>query len=410
VTVHIFQIGCRDIGRLGFEKFLEFEGYFPVDVVFEGVHCKDFEAEKRAEKFAKSLGKNIEVFEGIDDLYSAAEEIDGRVLIYDAGPPQLHSRNIAESLSLGFHHLTERPPSTTREEHISERKLAANSSVSYKVDFIERENPVVKKLKEILEEEKIDSLEVFRESSFGVQKALNPVEFSHVKGGAVLDKMSNEIFVLDLLEDFEFKEAEIDHLMPKNIDGEQVLETDGSYSRDINERTAVGKCMGKFSSGDTEVKLYASWLGTSRDARKWSEKVENKFGDSLVRERTAAIQGKSFHDDECRFIAIEGSRKLIGDMLNQKIYDLDAGEQIETPEYPRDQLYRVLENSVLDAAGERSEEVDEEEVDKFMNALFDVQESERESDVFEAVDDASEKIKSMIVTSEISDEPVGVAR
>ena len=410
MTVHVFQIGCRDIGRLGFEKLLEFEDYFSVDVVFEGVHCKDFEAEERAEKFAETLGKDIEVFDGIDDLYSKAEEVDGEVLIYDAGPPQLHSRNIAESLSMGFHHLTEKPPSVTRDEHIAEKKLAANSNVNYKVDFIERENPVVKKMKEVLEGEEIDSIEVFRESAFGVQKVLNPVDFSHVKGGAVLDKMSNEVFVLDFVDELEFESAKIDYLMPKNLDGEKLLDTDGSYSRKVGENTAVGKCMGRFS-GDADVKLYASWFGPSREARDWSEKVEEEFGEPLVRERTSALEGKSFHDDECRFFAVEGSRNIVGDLLNQKVYDLDSGEEIETPVYPRDQLYRVLERSVLDASGLEVEEIDEEEIDEFMNALFDVREAEKKADPFEAVDEASEKIKSMILSDkDLNAELTGVAR
>ncbi len=410
MTVHVFQIGCRDIGRLGFEKLLEFEDYFPVDVKFEGVHCKDFEAEERAKNFAETLGKNIEIFDGIKDLYSKAEEVDGEVLIYDAGPPQLHSRNIAESLSMGFHHLTEKPPSVTRKEHIAEKKLAANSNVNYKVDFIERENPVVRKMKEILEEEEIESIEAFRESAFGVQKVLNPVDFSHVKGGAVLDKMSNEVFVLDFVDELDFQEARIDYLMPKNLDGEKLLDTDGSYSREVGENTSVGKCMGRFS-GDADVKLYASWFGPSKEAQDWSEKIEKEFGEPLVRERTSALDGKSFHDDECRFFVIRGSSNLVGDLLNQKVYDLDSGEEIETPVYPRDQLYRVLERSVLEASGFEVEEIDEEEIDEFMNAVFDVQEAEKKSDVFRAVDEASEKIKSMIISGEnTKNELTGVAR
>ena len=399
MTVHVFQIGCQDIGRLGFEKFLEFEDYFPVEVVFEGVHCKDFEAEERAEKFAETLGKDIEFFEGVDELYKTAEKVDGEVLIYDAGPPQLHSHNIAESLRHGFHHLTEKPPSTTRDEHLTERKLAANSSVNYKVDFIERENPVVQKMNDIIQEEKVGEVKVFRESSFGIQKVLQPVEFAHVKGGAVLDKMSNDIYVLDMLsDDFGFEKADIDYLMPKNLGGEKVLKADGSGSRDIDERTAIGKCTGYFSSGSVDIELNASWLGLSKEARVWNQKIEKKFEEEIFRSEHREIDGKGFQDEECRFLVIEGSRRILGDLMNQRIYDLENEKALKALEFPRDQLYRVFEKSLLDAAGVEDYDIDEDEVDEFMNGLFDIQEeSKKELDsVFDAVDDASKRIRSLM--------------
>jgi predicted dehydrogenase len=413
VTVHVFQIGCQDIGRLGFEKFLEFEKYFPADVKFEGIHCRDFEAEERAQKFAEALNRDVEFFEGIDDLYSAAEEAEGEVLIYDAGPPQLHRRNITESLRHGFHHLTEKPPSVSRDEHIAERKLAANSSVNYKVDFIERENPVVKKVRDLVSGDSIEKVEVFRESSFGVQKVLQPVDFAHVKGGAVLDKMSNDIYVLDMLdEEFEFEDADIDFFMPKNLGGEKVLRTDGGGAREIDGRTAIGKCTGKFFSGDAEVELNGSWLGLSDRSHIWNQKIEEKFGKSILREEHQEIDGKGFQDEECRFFTIEGERKLLADLMHQRIYDLGDGEEIDVPDHPRDQLYRVFERAVLDAAGIEENRVDEEEVDRFMNALFDIQESS-DGELFDAVDEASEHIRSLMTSDKkISDEAdmQGVAR
>ncbi|MFB6100612.1 MAG: hypothetical protein ABEK16_05050 [Candidatus Nanohalobium sp.] len=416
MTVHVFQIGCQDIGRLGFEKFLEFEDYFPVDVVFEGVHCKDFEAEERAEKFAETLEKDIEFYDGIDELYQAAQEVEGEVLIYDAGPPQLHSRNIAESLSHDFHHLTEKPPSVTRDEHISERKLASRSKVNYKVDFIERENPVVQKMEELVKDEKVERIEVFRESSFGIQKVLQPVDFAHVKGGAVLDKMSNDIYVLDILGDeFEFEETDIDFLMPENLGGEKVLRTDGSGSREIDENIAIGKCKGVFSSGDTRVELNASWLGLSDEARVQNQEVREKFDAEVLKSEHREIDGKGFQDEECRFLVVEGERRVLGDLMNQRIYDLENKEELEVPEFPRDQLYRVLEKAVLDAAGIENYEVDEEEVDSFMNGLFDIQDrcSEEFDSVFDAVDEASERIRSLMSSDKkISEQPdvKGVAR
>jgi hypothetical protein len=321
VTIQIFQIGCQDIGRLGFEKFLNLERYFPVDLQMEGICCRDFEAEDRAKKFAESTGSNVSFFESVDDLYSAAQETEGEVLIYDAGPPHLHSRNITESLRHGFHHLTEKPPSVTRDDHIGERKLAANSSVNYKVDFIERENPVVKKLEELTSEKDIEKIEVFRESSFGVQKVLKPVELSHVKGGCVLDKMSNDIYILDLLDsgELKFESSEIDYVMPKTLGGEKVLRTDGSGTRKVDENTAIGRCRGLLSSNGTDVELNASWLGLSDRARIHGQEVEQEFGEGIFREKHVEIEGKGFQDEECRFIVVDGEEKILGDLMHQRI-------------------------------------------------------------------------------------------
>jgi predicted dehydrogenase len=383
---------------LGFEKFLEFEDFFPVDVVFEGVFCKDPGAAERAERFADSLDKDVEFFDGWRELYSAAEEVEGDVLVYDAGPVQLHSRNIMESLERGFHHLAERPPSVTREKHLSERKLASNTSVTFKVDFIERESPVVKKAERVLEEEDIEKIEVFRESSFGVQKVLDRVDFAHIRGGCVLDKLSNDIYILDFLGNgLEFENAEITLLMPEKLGSGKVLRTDGSASVEIGDDTAIGKCKGVFSSGDAEVEMYASWLGVGEKAREWSQEIDDAFGEEILEMRHAEVSGKGFRSQEARFFTVKGSRNLLGDLINRRLYDLDSGEKLDLPEFPRDQLYRVLERAVLDAAGIDVKAVEEEEIDVFMNSLFDLQEAEKDFELDDAVENATRRIRSLML-------------
>jgi predicted dehydrogenase len=383
---------------LGFEKFLEFEDFFPVDVVFEGVFCKDPGAAERAERFADSLDKDVEFFDGWRELYSAAEEVEGDVLVYDAGPVQLHSRNIMESLERGFHHLAERPPSVSREKHLSERKLASNTSVTFKVDFIERESPVVKKAERVLEEEDIEKIEVFRESSFGVQKVLDRVDFAHIRGGCVLDKLSNDIYILDFLgNQLEFEDAEIDLLMPEKLRSDKVLQTDGSASEEIGYDTAIGKCKGVFSSGDAEVEMYSSWLGVGEKAREWSQEIDDAFGEEILEMRHAEVSGKGFRSQEARFFTVKGSRNLLGDLINRRLYDLDSGEKLDLPEFPRDQLYRVLERAVLDAAGIDVKAVEEEEIDVFMNSLFDLQEAEKDFELDDAVENATKRIRSLML-------------
>ncbi|MFB6147857.1 MAG: Gfo/Idh/MocA family oxidoreductase, partial [Candidatus Nanohaloarchaea archaeon] len=173
----IYQIGLGSFGRYGFEKLVEMHNYLEeVHVELVGVADKDFERLEAAEKFAERNDIELETFTTDRELYDAAKEEEGDVMIYDAGPSEAHSSHIHRSLENGFFHLAEKPPSLDREGHMKEKQLAKDSDVFYKVDFIERESPVVRAAIDILEGEDIDSIKVFRESSAGVQKALQPAE------------------------------------------------------------------------------------------------------------------------------------------------------------------------------------------------------------------------------------------
>lgn len=411
MTVNVFQIGCRGIGRKGFEKLLGMDGFAQTDVRFQGVYCYDFDAEDAAGKFAEAAGKEITFFDSVEELYSVAEEKEN-VLIYDAGPPQKHSDNIIRSLKNGFHHLTERPPSVTREEHVEERKMASKADVSYKVDMIERESPVVKKAKEIIEDKKLGSIKVFRESTFGVQKLKDTVRFSDVRSGCILDKMSHELFATDLLDtdNFNFVEADKRYFMPKKVGGEKLMRVDGSSSRELDEKTATGMCKAVFKSGDTDVELFASWLGLSEEATKWDKKVEDKFGLNIAKSEFRDLDG-GFRDEECRFFVVGGSRKLLGDLMNDRLLDLEEGKEIEVEDYQRSQLYRVLEKAILDAARDEEHMTDEEKVHNFMHALFDARDAEVDGDVYEEIEKASRKIKSLTVSdTEVEETFGGVAK
>lgn len=403
MTVHVFQIGCGDLGRYGFEKLVDKERYFPEDVVFEAVCEKDFELRENAEKFAESSGVELGFYDSVDQLYEAAKDIDDTVLIYDAGPIQRHSDHIQRSLRNDFYHLAEKPPSLNREEHIAERKLAAKHNVHYKVDFIERENPVVKKAIEIVDRDDIKSIKVFRESSTGIQRILKPIEQAHKNEGCVLDKMIHDIYIMDFLSDDNLELDDVDDIsfMPKDIGSEKLLRIDGGTSRKISGENSLGKVSAQFSAGSIDVTLNASWLGISQDAKKFNKRMRDATGQELMETGYSEVGDKGFRDEEVRFFVIEESdRTLVGDMLHSSLYDLEQGREIEVDVYPRDQLYRVVERAVVDAVKGDVEEVSEDEIDSFMTALFDVQESagEIDAELYDVLDEASDRIRSMIVS------------
>ncbi len=402
----IYQIGVGSFGRYGFEKLVEMHRNLDeVDVELKGVCEKDFDALEAAEKFARAHGIEIEKFQKIDDLYSAAEGEEGEVMIYDAGSTDTHAEHIFRSMRNDFFHLAEKPPSLTREQHLEEKRLAEEKDVFWKVDFIERESPVVKKTTELLENESIDSIKIFRESSAGTQKMLQPAKRSGVKGGDVLDKMVHEVYVLDFLEAtgvmsrLELENARSRYLMPKNPGADRLMTVDGGTSDEINDRTATAQTRAKFNAPGVEIRLHSSWLGLSEEAQEEAERLEEITGYTFFNDSYVEADGNAFRDQEARFFVIEGSRNLAGDMLHGKLFDLDTGDEIETPDLLHDQLYRVIEKAVLQASGREDRDFSDREVDVFMNAVFDARDRaiQNAGEFFEELESSNRKVAEMIV-------------
>ena len=408
-TVKIFQIGLGSFGRHAFEKFIEMEDHLPeVEVKLVGVADTDPEKLESARSFAEVHDTEIETFHTAGELYDRAEELESReeeIMIYDAGPTESHSDHIYESVHRGFYHLSEKPSSMRRNEHIREKKLAEDRDVTWMVDFIERENPAVKKTLEIIEDREVEKIEVFRESSIGVQKLFHPVKRAGVKGGDVLDKMTHEVYVLDFLEaanndfELELESAEAEYFMPKDFDSEKMMTIGGGYTTSINEETATAMTRAEFNSSGTTVELHSSWLGLSDDSLHYARDVRDEIGEEIIEKEFMQVEGEAYLSEEVRFFVVNGSRKLLGDMLHGRLYDLEKSEEIDTPDLMHDQLYRVLENSVLEAAGLSENPVTEKETDVFMNAIFDVRDAavDEEDDFWQELEDARDRLDSLVV-------------
>lgn len=398
-TVKVFQIGLGSFGRHGFEKFIEMQSHYEeVDVEICGVCDKDFERLESAEKFAEAHSINVETFTSTEKIYEAAEKTSSessKILIYDAGPTELHSEHIYRSLQKGFFHLAEKPPSMTREEHLKEKKLMLDNDVRFTVDFIERESPVIKKTINLMKNEQIESIEIFRESSIGIQKMIQPVERAGVKGGAVLDKMCNEAYILDLIDgELEVDSVEKDFYMPFQPGSDSFMSVRGGKTTDLGELTASGMCKASISANDTDISIHGSWLGVSNHTKTVAEEIEGLIGYNPVSSDFSLTQEQGFLDEEALFIVIEGTRNIVGDMLNDRLFDLDSGEEIETPELIHDQLYRVLESSIRCAADLENNALTEEDIDKFMNTIFDISEEyDAETDEFEALQRSNKRVR-----------------
>ena len=398
--VKVFQIGLGSFGRHGFEKFVEMEKHYKdVDVELYGVSDSDFEKLDNAEKFAESQGLEIETFNSVEKIYREAEKQnsqDTKILIYDAGPTELHAEHIFRSLRNNFFHLAEKPPSMTREDHIKEKKLMLDNDVRFTVDFIERESPVVKKALELTEGKNIESIEAFRESSIGIQKMLQPVERMGVKGGAVLDKMSHEAYIMDFTDVGELESIEKNFYMPFDVGSDSFMNIRSGKASKIDEETAAGACTARIS-GNTDIILHSSWLGVSERARTLGEELEELTGLNPVESDFRVLGEEGFLDEECRFFVLKGEKELFGDMLHKKLFNLETGEKIELKSTLHDQLYRVLESSVRCAAGLENNVLTEEEIDQYMNLIFDISEHYDEQDTFDALEASNSRVKERIL-------------
>lgn len=398
----VYQIGLRDFGRYGFEKLVEMHNHLEeVDLELEAVCDRDFEALEEAVKFADVNGIEIQTFMDIEELYTEAEGSEEQVMIYDAGLVNTRPEHIYRSMRNGFFHLAERPPSLKREQHMKERKLSRENDVFWKVDFIERENPAVRKAVEILEGEEIEAIEIFSQNSGGVRKMLQPVELSGLKGGDILERLTGAVYVLDLLEaagtetSLEVVDAHAE-FMPKNPGADSLMTVEGSKTDSLDGDVATARSSAQLEAPGAAVKLHSSWLGVTKDAREIAENVEDITGHSLIREEFTEAGNKAFRDEEARFFVVEGSRRLAGDLVSEKLFDLETGEELEVPDMLHDPLYRVIEKAVLQAS--EIEEVSREGV-KFMETIFDMREIaiENAGEFFDELEHGNSEVGKMIV-------------
>lgn len=398
-TLKVYQVGLGSFGRNGFEKLIDLHRHFgKVDIQLKGICDTDFERLEKAEKFAEANDIFVESFQDVEEMYKAAEQEKGKIMIYDAGPSETHSRHIHRSLQNNFFHLAEKPPSMSRKEHLSEKEMSREREVMYMVDFIERESPVVRKASNILEGEDVERLDIFRQSSIGLQKMLQPIKRAGVKGGAVLDTMVHEAYLFDILstEDLNYESTETKYFMPKSLSSDKFMSIRGGYTENIGENTAQGQAKALLESSGTDITLHGSWIGFSEDARKAGRRIENITGHNVFESGYRTVEDKAFLNEECRFFTVQGNRNIAGDMLNEKLFDLDTGEKIDIPSLLHDQLYRVIEKAVLNAVGLENDKIGQHEVDEFMNSLFDVQESAR-GDSFDEIEKSRDKLKRMII-------------
>jgi DNA-binding ferritin-like protein (Dps family) len=216
--------------------------------------------------------------------------------------------------------------------------------------------------------------------------------------------MVHEVYVLDLLEssgeekELRLEECEVKYFHPRSDNSEKFSTIYSGGTDRINYDTATAMTKARFEAGDAKVELNSSWLGVSRDAMVRAGELEEKAGHNPVERKYSSMGDQAYVNEEARFFVVEGEKSIFGDMLNEKLFDLDSGDEVETPELLHDQLYRVLEKAVFMAEGREVEIISGEEIDTFMNSIFDVKESvDFERDYYEELEKSMDRLSGLIV-------------
>lgn len=184
------------------------------------------------------------------------------------------------------------------------------------------------------------------------------------------------------------------------------MTVNGAPTSDVTE-AATGQTQTSFQAGEVTVNLHSSWLGFSDESTEVIELIRKDLEHELGVEEYMEAGSSAFLNQETRFFVVKGSRKLVGDMLKKKLFDLETGEELEVADLMHDQLYRVLEKAVLDAAEKRDTEFTERETREFMNAIFDAREEAIQGEeLFKELETSTNKIRQMIVDLDVEEEEV----
>ncbi len=406
--VHIYQIGCGTFGKYGFEKLLQLSKKYDF-VEFEGIVEVNSERREFAKKKAKEYSIKLKIFDHTFDVYQDASKLRKKVFIYDAGPSELHYSHLIKSLKFGFWHFTEKPPAFTKEEFEVELKL----SKKWGCDFIEEENETVLTALDYLKQNKlkIDSIEIYRESSVGLQKILGNSIRTGVEGGCLLDKSCHDIYVFSFLsvcgqkiKNVMLNKAKADYLMIDSLNKDNFLDIFGHPKNQITEgiATAQGIVEGIAKTGEEEIpfKFYSSWIGVSKEGLKVSNNLKKITKYEFIRKKQ--IEGMEIPYEDLRLFVIDcDTIVLYGDMKDKKLFVERDGKikELKLLKFKEDQLYRMLEKYVLVAAGK--EKLNNLENMKFiMNLIFDaeekIQKSLRNKNKLEEIRKTKNRVKEII--------------
>ena len=347
MSLKVLQIGYRGIGRKGLKALQKLENSEEVELEVVGLCENDFEKLEEAKKEHRESG--IEFFSDTETAYSEMDGFEDPVMIYDSGKVDNRSDNLFRSVEHGFYHLTEKPPALERDQHLSQASL---ESAMWKIDYLEQENPVIEKTKQLIENREIDSLEVFRVSSSGIQKYLAPVKFSDLKGGSLMNQLLHEKYVLNILENssnqIRLDEYDLEAGFQPYFNKKKLQTVYNNPTTKVGSETATARLTISMDK-DPELKLHTCWLGSSEKLKDRVDELEDDLDHEIISSEPRELKEEVYLDQTARFFVLRGEKNLLGDLLNRKLFDLNKNQEIDLPEHETSELYRSMKKAAEDA-------------------------------------------------------------
>ncbi|MFB6200222.1 MAG: hypothetical protein ABEJ83_05035 [Candidatus Nanohaloarchaea archaeon] len=371
MTLKVLQIGYRGIGRKGLEALQKLESSDEIELEVVALAETDFEKLEEAKEKHKASG--IKFFSDIENAYMEMDGFEDPVMVYDAGKVGNRSDNLFRSVEHGFYHLTEKPPSLKRDQHLSQASL---ESAMWKIDYLEQENPVVQKTRKLVKNREIDSLEVFRASSSGIQKYLAPIKFSDLKGGSLMNQLLHEKYVLNLLEkssnQIRLDEFEVETGFQPYFNKQKLETIQNNPTTEIAPETATAQLNISIDK-DPELEFHTCWLGATEKLEDKASELEEDLNHELIRSEPKELEDEIYLDQTARFFVLKGEKSLLGDLMHRKLFDLDKNKEIELLEYETGELYRGMKKAAENALNQNlSSSVKGKQ---FLEFAFDVKQS-----------------------------------
>lgn len=385
--VLVYQIGYGQWGSMGFEKFLDMKKTVN-NIDIAGICDIKPDRRKAAEDSAKKAGLKLKTFALSFEMYKDAIEKQKQgniILIYDAGPSELHAAHLAKSMEHGFFHVAEKPPFFSRKEKKKIDELTKKHNGSWTVDLIEDESPVVKTALEYARANKIriKRISAYRYNSITLKKLVLEEHRLGVTGGDLLDKLLHEAYLSRFLENYRkaiIRKAKCDFFMISSVEKPKIIGIHGKIPERKDEiATAQSSIEGVFITKSARIHfaLGSGWLGVPEKIKTTVNNIEKQIGSALILSRVMNADGKRFLDEELRIFIIEGiigknKFMLVGDMKGKKLYE-NVGrkwKQLSLLELENDQLYRVLRNAVSTAEGKEGFSITRKEIDFIMDIIL----------------------------------------
>jgi len=375
--VYVFQIGYGKWGKIAFKKFLQISTNLDdVNLIMEGVCDINQEARKKLKVLLDEKRLSTKIFSSTKEMYDYASEFSN-VLIFDSSQSELHSSHIIKSLEHNFYHLAEKPPYFSIKEKEMIKKTEKVSKVKWSCDLIEFLNPVVKEAKKFLtgKKIKIDNIDVFRLNSIGIKKILQGDHRYGVQGGCLLDKAIHDGYIFDFSDGKPvLLDAVADFFMIDSLKDPKILDLRLKPFSNGEPSLAQGCLKGKI--GEINFSIYSGWLGIPLELKKRFKRIGKISRKNFIFSKEAVVNNKKFLDEELRLFVISGKHKnvpieIYGDMKHFQLLINENGKWRRIEMEKEDQLYKILTNAVLVTANKRKFLINEREINKIMNIIFD---------------------------------------